>query len=76
MDLNEHRKYIHDMANSLSIVEASVARVLTLMKRNYPESTDEIHRLEKASEYSKKTIDSLKKFREHIHQELNKETRP
>jgi hypothetical protein len=67
MDLDQHRKYIHDMANSLSIVEASIARVLTLISRNHPEMTDEINRLKKADEYSKKSIVTLREFREHIH---------
>ncbi len=67
MDLDQHRKYIHDLANSLSIVEASIARVLTLLSRNHPELADEINRLKKADEYSKKSIVTLREFREHIH---------
>lgn len=70
MKFEEDRKYIHDLANSLSIVEASVARVLTLLNRNHPEMTDEIHRLGKADEYSKKSINTLREFREHIHKKI------
>lgn len=70
MKFDQQRKYIHDLANSLSIVEASVARALTLLSRNHPELTDEIHRLQKADEYAKKSITSLREFREHIHAQI------
>lgn len=67
MDLDQHRKYIHDMANSLSILEANVSRVLTLLTKNHPELTDEITRLKKADEYSRKLITTLRDFRDHVH---------
>ena len=70
MSLDEQRKFIHDMANSLSIMEASVARVLSLLNKNHPELVDEIHRLKKADEYSKKSIESLRAFREYIHSQI------
>lgn len=70
MSLDEQRKFIHDMANSLSIMEASVARVLSLLIKNHPELVDEIHRLKKADEYSKKSIESLRSFREYIHSQI------
>lgn len=70
MKFDEQRKYIHDMANSLSIVEASISRVLTLLSRNHPELTDEIQRLKKADEYSKKTITALRSLREHVHSQI------
>lgn len=71
MNLEEHRKYIHDLANTLSIVEASVGRVLTLLSRNHPELADEITRLKKADEYSKKSVQILRDFRQHIHDQIN-----
>jgi len=70
MSLDEQRKFIHDMANSLSIMEASVARVLKLLSTNHPELVDEINRLKKADEYSKKSIESLREFREYIHSQI------
>lgn len=73
MQLDQHRKYIHDMANSLSIVEASISRVLTLLSRNHPELTDEIQRLKKADEYAQKSIVTLREFREHIHSQINQQ---
>lgn len=70
MNFDEQRKHIHDLANALSIVEASVARVLTLLGKNHPEMVDEISRLKKADEYSKKSIDSLRALREHVHTQM------
>ena len=72
MNFDEQRKFIHDMANSLSIMEASVARVLSLLTKNHPELEDEINRLKKADEYSKKSIDTLREFREFIHSQIKK----
>lgn len=70
MKFDEQRKHIHDLANTLSIVEASVSRVLTLLTRNHPELEDEINRLKKADEYSKKSIESLRALREHVHTQI------
>jgi hypothetical protein len=60
------RKFLHDLANSLSIVDASVSRVLTLLIRNHPELVDEINRLKKSDEYSKKSILTLNEFRQYV----------
>ena len=60
------RKFLHDLANSLSIVDASVSRVLTLLMRNHPELVDEISRLKKTDEYSKKSILALNEFRQYV----------
>lgn len=70
---DQHRKYIHDMANNLTIVEASVSRVLALLNKNHPELTDEIQRLKKADEYAQKSIVTLREFREHIHAQINQQ---
>lgn len=70
MNFDEQRKHIHDMANSLSIVDASISRVLTLLKRNHPELTDELTRLGKADEYSKKAIETLRSLREVVHNQI------
>lgn len=64
---DETRKHIHDMANSFSIIDASITRALTLLTRNHPELADEIQRIRKADEYVKKSIHTLKSLREHIH---------
>jgi hypothetical protein len=70
MNFDEQRKHIHDLANSMSIVDASISRVLTLLKRNHPELTDELTRLGKADEYSKKAIDTLRSLREVVHNQM------
>lgn len=70
---DETRKYIHDLANNFSILDASISRALTLMGRNYPEAADELARLKKADEYIKKSIHTLKSFREHIHAQIHKD---
>jgi hypothetical protein len=61
---DEHRKLIHDLANSLSVLDASLSRSLTLLLKNHPELVEEITRLKKADEFSKKSISILKQFRE------------
>ncbi len=73
MSHDETRKYIHDLANSFSIIDASVLRALTLLTRNHPELEDEILRLKKADEYVKKSITTLKAFREHIHTQITQD---
>jgi hypothetical protein len=73
MNHDETRKYIHDLANNFSILDASVSRALTLMTRNHPQAADEIARLRKADEYIKKSIYTLKSFREHVHAQISEE---
>lgn len=70
MSHDETRKYIHDLANTFSIIDASVSRALTLISRNSPQLTDEITRLQKADEYVKKSIHILRELREHVHSEI------
>jgi hypothetical protein len=73
MNHDETRKYIHDLANTFSIIDASVSRALTLLSRNNPQLADEITRLKKADEYVKKSIHTLRALREHVHKEINSE---
>ena len=73
MKFDEQRKYIHEMANSLSIVEASVSRALSLLSKNHPDLEDEINRLKKADEYSKKSIEALRGLREAVHKQIKQE---
>lgn len=70
MNHDETRKYIHDLANSFSIIDASIARALQLLTRNHPNLNDEITRLKKADEYVKKSIHSLRALREHVHKQI------
>ena len=71
MNHDETRKYIHDLANTFSIIDASVSRALTLLSRNNPQLNDEIARLKKADEYVKKSIHTLRQMREHVHKQIN-----
>lgn len=74
MGHDETRKYIHDLANSISIVDASLNRVLTLLSRSNPQLKDEIDRLKKADEYVKKTITTIRDLREHVHNQIREES--
>ena len=73
MSHDETRKYIHDLANSFPIIDASVVRALTLLSRNNPQLEDEIARLRKADEYIKKSVVTLRELREHVHKQINQD---
>jgi hypothetical protein len=73
MGHDETRKYIHDLANSISIIDASVSRALSLLTKNHPDLKDEIARMQKAEEYVKKTIVTLREMREHVHEQIKAE---
>jgi hypothetical protein len=66
MDSDLQRKYLHDMANALAIIEGSVNRALKLLSNNHPQLTEEIDRLKKADDYCKKTIHTLRELRDHL----------
>lgn len=70
MSTDETRKYIHELANTFSIIDASVSRALTQLSRNNPQLSDEITRLRKADEYIKKSIHTLRVMREHVHAQI------
>lgn len=70
MNHDETRKYIHDLANNFSIIDASVSRALTQLGRNNPQMAEEISRLRKADEYLKKSIHTLRQLREHVHAQI------
>ena len=65
-DNTQTRKYIHDLANSFSILDASISRTITMLSRSNPHLIEEINRLRKADEYMKKSIDTLRQLREHV----------
>lgn len=70
VDHTETRKYIHDLANHFAIMDASITRALALIQKNHPDAQDEIARLNKANEYMKKSIETLKGLRTHIHAQI------
>lgn len=63
MNEGDHRKFIHDMANNLSVVDASLTYVLRLLKKSHPQLEDEIRRLTMAQMNSGKCIETLKSYR-------------
>jgi hypothetical protein len=73
MNHEETRNYIHDLANNFSIIDASLARALTTLTRDHPQLLEEIQRLKKADEYVKKSIQTLRDLRTHIHSQLESE---
>lgn len=73
MSHDETRKYIHDLANTFSIIDASISRTLSLLNKSNPQLTDEIARLQKADDYMKRSIETLRQLRQHIHDQINAE---
>lgn len=71
MSQDETRKYIHDLANSFSIIDASVARTIALLTRDHPDLVEELQRLRKADEYIKKSVLTLRQLREHVRQQMS-----
>jgi hypothetical protein len=56
-------RFFHDLANNFSVIDFSLSRVLKKLCEHHPDLVDEIQRLQKAHDYSKKSIDLLKTFR-------------
>lgn len=71
MSFDQQRKHIHDLANTFSVIDASVTRALSLLTKKNPQLTDEIARLQKADEYIKRSIDTIRAMRADIHAQLN-----
>ena len=69
--MEKTRNFIHELGNSLFVVDASLARALNLLLKSHPELTEEITRLKKANEQMKKSIQILPDFRAHIHESSN-----
>lgn len=66
MSDQETKTCIHDLANNFSIMESHIGRALKLLRAGHSELTDEIARLEKADEYMKKSIQTLRDFRARV----------
>lgn len=63
---SEVSKHVHDLANSFSIIDASLSRTIHLLTKGHPELTEEISRLMKTDEYVKKSIQTLKELRQAV----------
>jgi cob(I)alamin adenosyltransferase len=71
MPHDETRKYIHELANQLFVIDASVSRALSILdKKSSDQSEEEITRLRKAAEYLKKSIVTINDLRSHIHAQI------
>jgi hypothetical protein len=62
----ELRKYIHDLANSFSVIDASLNRASTLLAKDHPELGEELKRIHVANEHVKKSIVILREFRDYV----------
>lgn len=60
------RKFIHDLANSLSVIDASLARASTLLEKNHPQSIEELSRVRMSHDHVRKSILMLREFREYV----------
>ncbi len=67
---DETRKFVHELANQMFVIDASVSRALKLAEKKLPESDEEVMRLKKAEEYIKKSITTITNLRSHIHLEI------
>ena len=71
MNSNPLRKYVHDLANSLSVADASLSRSLKLLTEKLSPESEELKRLQKTEEALKKSIETLQKLRQHISSDDN-----
>ena len=73
MNYEQIRKHIHELANNFSVLEASLGRASKLVAQNSPQDSEEVQRLNKASDYLKRSIETLRSLREEVHQSIETE---
>ena len=70
MDFSKERRYIHELANHLTIIQGAVKKVL----RNFDEKKlpldEERERLLKADDYLKRSIEALRDLRSQVHEKI------
>ncbi len=66
MKPNPLRKYVHDLANFLSVADASLSRSIKLLTEKLSLESEELKRLQKTEEALKKSIEALQNLREYI----------
>lgn len=64
---SEHRKYIHDFANHLTIIDGGLYKVMSALSEKGQEQTEEYQRLVKVAETVKSSIAALKNYRQYVH---------
>jgi hypothetical protein len=63
------RKSIHELANHMTIIHGSVKKVLKDLQSDQTQK-DSVERLQKADEYLKKSLVSLRELRTAIHEKM------
>lgn len=65
---SEHRKFVHDLANDITIIDGSLAKVDFLLKKaGKSEEDEELVKLAKARSRIKDIVTKLRAYREFIH---------
>jgi hypothetical protein len=64
---SEHRKFIHDFANHLTIIDGGLYKVLANLTDKNQVHTEEFERLSKLSETVKNSIAMLRNYRQYVH---------
>jgi hypothetical protein len=65
---SEHRKFVHDVANDITIIDGSLAKVDFLLKKaGKTEEDEELIKLTKARTRIKDIVTKLRTYREYIH---------
>jgi hypothetical protein len=68
---NEHRVFVHDIANDITIVDASLRKIgMLFSKSDMAEDSEEMLRLTKAQARTKDIILKLRKYREFLHHDI------
>jgi hypothetical protein len=67
--VQETRKSIHELANSLAVADASVSRLMGLLSKHHPELQEEILLLKKADDYLKKSVSHFRDLRSNLDKE-------
>jgi hypothetical protein len=63
------RKAVHELANHMTIIHGSVKKVLKDLQGDQTQK-DSVERLQKADEYLKKSLVSLRELRAAIHEKM------
>lgn len=65
---SEHRKFVHDLANDVTIIDGSLNKVAFLLsKAGKTEDDEELQKLTKARDRLREVVAKLKNYREFLH---------
>jgi len=71
MDFTNERKNIHELANHLTIIQGAVKKVLKNIEDKALDLPEEKERLQKADDYIRRGIESLKALRSGLHEKID-----